>query len=35
MFDYGSNTPFILAAYGISFLGLLTLIIWTLRKPKL
>ncbi|WP_415810836.1 heme exporter protein CcmD [Litorimonas haliclonae] len=33
--DYGATTPFILAAYGISFLGVIGLVLWTMRKPRL
>lgn len=34
MIDFGKNTIFILAAYGISILTLGTLVILTLRKPR-
>ena len=34
MIDFGKNTAFILAAYGISFLTLGTLIVLTLQKPR-
>ena len=34
MIDFGKNTAFILASYGISILTLGTLIVLTLRKPR-
>lgn len=34
MIDFGKNTAFILAAYGVTFLTLGALIIHTLRKPR-
>ena len=34
MIDFGKNTAFILASYGISFLTLGTLIVLTIRKPR-
>jgi len=34
MIDFGKNTAFILASYGISILTLGALIILTLRKPR-
>jgi hypothetical protein len=33
--DYGTNTPFIIASYAVSFIGILGLVIWAIRKPKL
>jgi|GEM_PF-2775312 len=34
MIDFGKNTVFILASYGVSILTLGTLVIITLRKPR-
>jgi heme exporter protein D len=34
MIDFGKNTAFILAAYGLSFVTLGTLVLLTLRKPR-
>jgi len=34
MIDFGKNTAFILAAYGVSLLTLGALVIYTLRKPR-
>jgi len=34
MMDFGKNTAFILASYGISILTLGVLVIHTLRKPR-
>lgn len=34
MIDFGKNTAFILAAYGISIVTLGALIVLTLRKPR-
>ena len=34
MIDFGKNTAYILAAYGISILTLGSLVILTLRKPR-
>jgi len=33
--DYGTNTPYILASYAVSFIAILALVIWSIRKPKL
>jgi heme exporter protein D len=35
MIDFGKNTAFILASYGVSILVLGTLVILTLRKPRI
>ncbi len=34
MMDFGKNTVFILASYGVTLLTLGTLVILTLRKPR-
>ncbi len=34
MMDFGKNTAFILASYGVSILTLGALIVLTLRKPR-
>ena len=34
MMDFGKNTVFILASYGVSLLTLGMLVILTLRKPR-
>ena len=34
MIDFGKNTAFILAAYGVTLLTLGALVINTLRKPR-
>ena len=34
MIDFGKNTVFILASYGVSFVTLGVLVILTLRKPR-
>lgn len=34
MFDYGHQAPYIWAAYGVSFITLTGLVIYTLRSPK-
>lgn len=34
MIDFGKNAVYIWASYGVSFVALAGLAIWTLRKPR-